>query len=237
MYKEYIYRYNSGTEALAAALKQLKPKVAIIPSYTCEDIPTACKLAGVRFIIVDCEKNLQISLKAIKAIEEDFDCIIVPHMFGIQAPIKKIAKAFPDIDIIEDCSQAHGLPDIGKYSRLIISSVNSTKWLKGKEHIGLVYSNEQMKIGEDVTIDPYIAQLHATIIPRLKNRLERARELTNAGIELVGNNQPNSYLRGMYFTDKQKRLPYIPLHDIYSGFDCPIVDSFKHKLDWISIYD
>lgn len=237
MYKELIYRYNSGTEALAAALKQLQVKTAVIPSYTCEDLPTACKLAGVKFIIVDCETNLQISVDAIKKVEKKFDCIIVPHMFGIQAPVQKISETFKSKLIIEDCSQGHGLPNIGEYSDVVITSVNSTKWLKGKEHMGLLYTNGRIEEGDNVTDDLAIKQLHDSIIPRLKNRLERARELTNAGIELVGNNQPNSYLRGMYFTERQRRLPYIPLHDIYLGFDCPIVDSFKNKLDWISIYD
>ena len=57
----------------------------------------------------------------------------------------------------------------------------------------------------------------------------------NAGIDLIGKNQPNSWLRAMYF-GPQKRIPYTPLHDLYPGFNCPIVDSYKNKLDWISIF-
>lgn len=236
MYKTFTYRYNSGTQALAAALKYLQVSKVVIPSYTCDDLVTACKMVGAEFIIVDCEMNLQISPSAIKALDIDFDCIIVPHMFGIQAPVKEIVEMFPDTYVIEDCSQGHGLPDIGEYSNVVITSVNSTKWLKGKKHMGLLYCDVPY-LEEDVSDDKEIKELHDSIVPRLKNRLERAREILNAGVELVGSNQPNSYLRGMYFTDKQKRLPYIPLHDIYPGFKCPTVDSFKNKLDWISIYD
>ena len=33
------------------------------------------------------------------------------------------------------------------------------------------------------------------------------------------------------------RKPYIPLHELYGKFDCPIVDSYSNKIDWISIFD
>ena len=59
--------------------------------------------------------------------------------------------------------------------------------------------------------------------------------LANAGIDLIGSNQPNAWLRALYF-GSQKRVPYRALHDIYPGFDCPVVDSYKNKLDWISIF-
>ena len=78
-------------------------------------------------------------------------------------------------------------------------------------------------------------QLYFDIPQRLSNRQSKANELINAGVDLIGSNQPNSWLRAMYF-GIQKRTPYTPLHDIYPGFDCPIVDSYKTKLDWISIF-
>ena len=43
----------------------------------------------------------------------------------------------------------------------------------------------------------------------------------------------NAYFSGF---GSQKRIPYTPLHDIYPGFKCPTVDSYKNKLDWISIF-
>ena len=41
----------------------------------------------------------------------------------------------------------------------------------------------------------------------------------------------------MYFTGTPIRKPYIPLHEIYGKFDCPIVDSYSNKIDWVSIFD
>ena len=67
-------------------------------------------------------------------------------------------------------------------------------------------------------------------------RNERALELINAGVDLIGKDLPNAWMRGMYFTENQKRIPYKPLHDMYGNFKCPIVVSYKDKLDWISIF-
>ena len=68
-------------------------------------------------------------------------------------------------------------------------------------------------------------------------RKNKAQELLNAGLDLIGKDKPNSWLRGMYFTNNPKRKPYTPLHEIYGKFDCPIVDSYSNKIDWISIFE
>jgi dTDP-4-amino-4,6-dideoxygalactose transaminase len=238
MYKQNIYKYSNGTSALVAALRYAKATTVVIPSYTCQDLVTACQIAGCEFLIVDCDLDLQISVDAVLNLSKDrvFDTIIIPHMFGIQAPIARIRDLEPNATIIEDCSQAHGLPDIGVFSDIVVTSVNKGKWLVGLEHMGLLYTNQQLEEEEVCNDDKSIHELHNAITAKVKVRKERARELLNAGIDLVGSQSPNVYLRGMYFTENQKRIPYIPLHDIYPNFDCPNVDGFKHRLDWISIH-
>ena len=72
---------------------------------------------------------------------------------------------------------------------------------------------------------------------KYNNRTNRAKELLNAGLNLIGKDIPNSWLRGMYITGTPIRRPYIPLHEIYGKFDCPIVDSYSNKIDWVSIFD
>ena len=54
---------------------------------------------------------------------------------------------------------------------------------------------------------------------KYNNRVNRAKELLNAGLDLIGKDIPNSWLRGMYFTGTPARRPYIPLHEIYGKFD------------------
>jgi len=239
--KKYVYKYSSGTESLVVALKQLNSKRVIVPSYTCTDLITAIQIAGCEFFIADCDFNLQISLKSVTNLIKkfDIDTIIIPHMFGIQAPISEIRTSFSSLKIIEDCSQGHGLPNIGEFSDVIVSSINTGKWLTSNIHYGLLYTNNEITLQSNVTHEMYIKELHASITNKVKNRKERAREIQNAGVVLIAYDEPNVFLRGMYYTDKQKRIPYIPLHDIYDPykkFNCPQVDDFKTKIDWISIY-
>ena len=110
MYKKHIYKTNNGTEALTIALKTLKSKIVIIPTYTCEDVLTAVLNANCKPIIVDCNKNLQIDVASVLKVVNDADTIIIPHMFGIQnqvAPFKNF-----NLKVIEDLSQCHGLPGL-----------------------------------------------------------------------------------------------------------------------------
>ena len=63
-----------------------------------------------------------------------------------------------------------------------------------------------------------------------------ANELINAGIDLIGKDRDNAWMKGMYFTDNQNRIPYTPIHELYGDFKCPMVDEYKNRLDWISIF-
>ncbi len=120
MYKKYQYNTESGTKALEIALKTLKSKKVIIPTYTCQDILTAVLNTGCEPIIIDCNKNLQIDVANILKVINKADTIIVPHMFGIQNQISPL-KNF-NIKIIEDLSQCHGLPGLGNYADIVITS-------------------------------------------------------------------------------------------------------------------
>ena len=74
--------------------------------------------------------------------------------------------------------------------------------------------------------------------PSQRNKVTQfANELINAGIDLIGKDRDNAWMKGMYFTDNQKRKHYTPLHELYGKFDCPIVDSYSNRIDWISIFD
>ena len=66
MYKTHTYITESGTQALEIALKTLKSKRVIIPTYTCEDVLTAVLNVGCEPVIVDCNKDLQIDLSSVK---------------------------------------------------------------------------------------------------------------------------------------------------------------------------
>ena len=229
MYKEYQYNTETGTQALEIALKTLKSKRVIIPTYTCQDVLRAVLNAKCRPIIVDCNKNLQIDITSISKVANDADTIIVPHMFGIQNLISPF-KNF-NIKIIEDLSQCHGLPGLGDFADVVVTSLNKSKWLDRKGG-GYIWTDKKLNL--DLSTDN---MLDWNIEVKYNNRVNRAKELLNAGLDLIGKDIPNSWLRGMYFTGTPTRRPYIPLHEIYGEFDCPIVDSYSNKIDWVSIFD
>ncbi len=226
MYKKHIYGTKNGTEALEIALKYCGSKNVIIPTYTCEDVLTAVLNTNCNPIIVDCNKHLQIDFEQVTKYSNIADTIIIPHMFGIQTPIPLFKNL--DLKIIEDLSQCHGLSDLGKHADIVVSSTNKSKWLDSKGK-GYIFSDDVLPL-KPRKFDWDIKTKH-------KNRQHKAEELINAGVDLIGKDIPNSWLRGMYFTDSPKRRPYTPLHEIYGKFGCPIVDSYSNKIDWISIFD
>jgi hypothetical protein len=227
MYKKYTHRISSGTSALVFAMNRLNTQKVIIPTYTCEDILSAVHSYECDYLIVDCNSELQINVDEVIKNASNYDTIIIPHMFGIRAEVKKI-KEHTNLKIIEDLSQCHGLPNLGQYADIVVSSTNKSKWID-KKGGGLIFS------------DTFISELPEydfsndknNISKILNRRIELANEIKEAGVKLIGNE--SSWLRGMYFTSYSSRNPYIPLHKLINKFDCPIADSYINKVNWISI--
>jgi len=226
VYKKYTYQVKSGTEALIIALRELDSKRVIIPSYTCTDILTSVNVTNCEYYISDCGLDLQIDVNDVLSIADKYDTIIIPHMFGIRADVKTI-KEKTNLKIIEDLSQCHGLVNLGKYSDIVVSSTNKSKWINFGRG-GFIFSDKPM----DLPLYNF-AELKPTIQNNLIKRVELSNEIKNAGVNLIGDE--SSWLRGMYFTEHSKREPYIPLHKIVGGFDCLKINSYIGKVDWISI--
>jgi hypothetical protein len=229
--KEEAVFTSSGTEAITKALKLLGSKSVAIPSYTCERVLKGTLDAGCKPYIVDCGNDLQIDLYSLGKFK--VDTVIVPHMFGIKVDIKPIRDM--GFNIIEDCSQCLGLDGLGEYADYIVVSTGPSKWLPvggGGVLIGNDCSAVQL-INASYTKSNLMVD---EIKTRLDKRTQFANELINAGIDLIGKDRDNAWMKGMYFTDNQKRKHYTPLHELYGDFKCTVVDSFKDKLDWISIF-
>lgn len=233
-HKEYATLVENGKTAIFEALKILNSEHVALPTYTCHRVLQACLDAGVTPYIVDCGLDLQIDISKIPI---EVDTVIVPHMFGIQADVKSLSG----FRVIEDCSQCIGLPNLGKYSDIVIASTGPTKWLnvgEDKEKGGGIIAHNSPFYKESLynkNIAKKLNQMYLEIPNILESRINKASEFINAGIDLIGSDQPNAWLRALYF-GSQKRIPYTPLHDQYPGFSCPVVDSYKNKLDWISIF-
>tara|TARA_R100000081_G_scaffold70527_1_gene37492 strand:- start:1522 stop:2025 length:504 start_codon:yes stop_codon:yes gene_type:complete len=164
-------------------------------------------------------------------------------MFGIQAQKQIKYLKEKGYMIIEDCSQCLGLEGLGKYSDIVIASLGPTKWLPSgvdKEKGGAViaYNGNDIKWHDNPTAIHRTNVMFRDIEKIYNSRKERVEEIRNTGLRFIGDNQPNSWLRAMYFTQNQKRVPYTPLHDKYTdvNFDCPTVDSIKNNLEWVSVF-
>jgi hypothetical protein len=239
IWSSYFFKKNAillknGKEAIIQSLLALGSKKVALPTYTCHRVLQACIEVGAIPYIIDCGLDLQIN---INKIPKEIDTVIVPHMFGIKANIEPLKGK---VKIIEDCSQCIGLPDLGKHSDIVIASTGPTKWLnagESKEEGGGIMAFDGSY--NNFVFNPLIAKklnnIYFNIKQTLESRTNKANELINAGIDLIGKDQPNAWLRALYF-GSQKRVPYTPLHDIYPGFKCPVVDSYKNKIDWISIF-
>ena len=132
-----------------------------------------------------------------------------------------------------------GLPKLGKYSDIVIASLGPSKWLPvgvDKENGGGLIAYNKGDIENNFPWIEDAISMFFEIEERLKKRIKNANKIKEPGIKLIGSKKPNAWLRGMYFTEGETRIPYTPLHDLYEGFKCPVVDSYKNKLNWVSIF-
>ena len=189
-FKKKISFVPNGKTAISEALKLLDSKVVAIPTYTCHRVLQACLNVGATPYIVDCGLDLQID---INKIPDNVDTVIIPHMFGIQVDIKPLKGKFK---IIEDCSQCMGLPDIGKYSDVVIASLGPSKFipvgddkefgggvlayngpLKGKYHnvLGVEYMEKAINMASEIENRLKKTNYISTRINNSKNKPNRTR--------------------------------------------------------------
>jgi hypothetical protein len=228
MYKKYTYEISSGTDALILAMNQLNTKKVIIPTYTCTDILRAVQTYGCEYLIVDCNLELQIDTDEVIKYAKDYDTVIIPHMFGIRADVKKIKKN-TNLKIIEDLSQCHGLSNLGKYADIVVSSTNKSKWID-KNGGGLIFSDMPIQ-----NLLSYDFSVHIeTINKNLIRRTELANEIKESGLKLIGSE--SSWLRAMYYTKKiSTRMPYVPLHILDNTLGNFKINQYINNINWISI--
>lgn len=171
--KGIIIPTSSGRTALELALKVLKKnnpikKMVITSTYGCRGIFDPIIKAGLIPIFADIDKNLNISPDFVTNLLKtniDILAIIVPHIGGCEAEIKKIASIVKEkgIFIIEDACQALGGKDsegyfIGTRYDMAIFSFGLGKNLMASAG-GLLVSNilksevfaEAQKLGKEET--------------------------------------------------------------------------------------
>lgn len=95
---------TSGSQALHLLLRchfGVAGGTVALPSYVCRSVYDAILLAGCRPIVVDMDPAT-CSIDVDATISAAPDAVLVPHMFGIRAPIEQLTDA--GMIVIEDCA-------------------------------------------------------------------------------------------------------------------------------------
>jgi len=111
---------NLGRTALTLGLKGIglgRGSGVILPTVICPTVIRAVLQAGCRPILVDVERNLHVSVRILDSCQEKARAVIVPHLYGLSAPIQEIREwsKKAGLYLIDDAAQAAGISIDGKY--------------------------------------------------------------------------------------------------------------------------
>lgn len=217
-YKGAVATVN-GSQSIHLSLRALFPqKNALVglPSYICRTVYDAICLSGCRPVVLDIDPyTFSVSIE--QTTRHSLDAIIVPHMFGIRAPIEKFVKA--GLTVIEDCAQRFALQNVmirEPKTAVRILSFSAPKLLAGGEG-GMLLSNdlalcERARNLRDAPYDfpepavclPY-TDLQAALVEaqwaRLSSFLERRRRLAMFYLESLGRAYPERIVPAMMAAD------------------------------------
>ena len=194
---KYISFVSNGTVAEQLLLKVIPKKKKILTTpFTYIATSSAAKWEGFDIKYIDIEKSsFNIDADQIEsAIDEDIDTLIITHVFGNPADIKKINKIAKkySLNVIYDASHAFGVKysghDINYYGDASFSSTHATKifhtveggliFLKSKKNIDKI--NRLKNFGHngpykysDVGINAKNSEIHAAMGLCVLNDLDK----------------------------------------------------------------
>ena len=156
---KYAIGVNSGTDALKIALKAIdikKGDEVIIPTLTATATGSAVLETGAKPVLIDVDHSGNLNpLLLNKLITKKTKAIIVVHLHGNIANMKKIKLLSKKIPIIEDCAQSFGSSlnkkKAGTYGKVSCFSFYPTKNLSAIGDGGAIITNDK-KIFSKVTL-------------------------------------------------------------------------------------
>ncbi|MCB9800525.1 MAG: DegT/DnrJ/EryC1/StrS family aminotransferase [Candidatus Omnitrophica bacterium] len=156
--RRYGVAVSSGTTALQLALLAQGVSIGdevIIPSYTCVALLHALDFVRAKPVLVDSDpEDLNMSVDQIRTkITRKTKAIIVPHLFGRAADMKKIVNL--GVPVIEDGTQAIGATvnkkNVGSWGVMSVFSFYATKMLTtGEGGVILTDSSKKASFLNDV---------------------------------------------------------------------------------------
>lgn len=104
-----IFFMNHARTGLRLLLNSLRlpPNARIgVQILNCHTVFNAIVKAGYKPVFIDISENLTMSIDDLQEKMHSIDALIVTHLFGFPAPIKKIKELVKDMPIIEDCAHS-----------------------------------------------------------------------------------------------------------------------------------
>jgi len=220
--KQFNYKYAiampSGTDSITATMIILNSFArchrVLVPSLTVKEIYQAMTMSGVRTYFMDISRELPVPgqeeiTKAI--IKHNADAVFYVHTAGL-SKLHEIDLP-DDIILIEDCSHAHGIKELGHRGLVSIYSFFTTKVLGGgvgiiatdnKELYRLILKFVRHDRNSPVMGYPYdVPELHALIAyldTKYWKKLVKIRQ-----------EQAEMY-RNVSISPLQDKMPYEPTH-------------------------
>lgn len=151
--RRYAVAVSSGTAALHLSLLALgisRGDEVLLPSYTCAALLHAIASVGARPVVTDIDlQDFNLSLFELKEkIRKRSKAIIVPHAFGLPAPIDQLRDF--GIPLIEDGTQALGARRgggrIGSFGVISLFSFYATKMITTGE--GGIVLTDSLRLAE-----------------------------------------------------------------------------------------
>ncbi len=210
---------GSCTQAIHLALRARFSGASVpvgVPSYVCREVYDAVCLAGGRPDLLDIDPH-HFSIDPQSPRLPDLQAIIVPHLFGVRAPIEKFIAA--GLFVIEDCAQRLPPLSVGRQEpkpQVRVLSFEATKLVTCGEG-GMLLSDDatllekarQLRDGPYTLREPAVSSpltdLQASVLlaqwQRWPELLDRRRTLAESYLETLGKEFPQAVVPAMRAKD------------------------------------
>jgi len=143
---ENVLLTSSGRCALYMLMRHLPQRKVLIPSYTCQAVEDAVRLAGKEIYYIHVDRQ---TLNAANYLEIDNDTIVIAtHQYGLACNIEEIAHICNSVGavLIEDCAGSFGTRIKGKLTGTFgdygIFSFSASKTIHSPTKGGFIISNK-----------------------------------------------------------------------------------------------
>lgn len=182
----------SGSCAIYVALMSnlSKHSKVLIPNNVCARVLEVVLMCDMIPIIIYPSNGLTIMSNDIKTVlnKYDFDAVILVHNYGIECDTTEIRTLIPNKLIIEDCAQYwNENTNIGTYSDIVITSIDSNKPLVGS-HMGIIAYNDNININLDYGVKN-------RYMPYLKSPFALTEEPLDENMQIIIKNASNKTIK------------------------------------------